>query len=123
MKRKPLSTPSSPSRDRKAQCTCLTPEQFAHLHRYQYSSHSRPDLSKSTSLLGRKIQRRKKYWRPFFLMQKQIRLFFSFVKPSLNFPYYDVTQYLLSLSLFSLDYPSILSIELINLRLCRCFIM
>ena len=29
------------------QCTCMTPEQFAHLHRYQYSQgSSRPDLSK-----------------------------------------------------------------------------
>merc|ERR1719195_2254685 len=47
VKRKPLSTPSSPSRDRKAQCTCMTPDQFAHLHRYQYSSQSRPDLRSS----------------------------------------------------------------------------
>ena len=31
------------------QCTCMTPEQFAHLHRYQYSQgSSRPDLSKYT---------------------------------------------------------------------------
>merc|ERR1712128_410419 len=44
VKRKPMSTPSSPTRDRKVQCTCMTPEQFAHLHRYQYASSSRPDL-------------------------------------------------------------------------------
>jgi len=45
VKRKPMSTPNSPTRDRKVQCTCMTPEQFAHLHRYQYSQgSSRPDL-------------------------------------------------------------------------------
>ena len=61
-----MSTPSSPTRDRlvpnsltfhflsfdhfrKVQCTCMTPEQFAHLHRYQYASTSRPDLSKFIS--------------------------------------------------------------------------
>eukprot|EP00090_Calanus_glacialis_P043180 TRINITY_DN7639_c0_g1_i3.p1 TRINITY_DN7639_c0_g1~~TRINITY_DN7639_c0_g1_i3.p1 ORF type:complete len:785 (+),score=88.81 TRINITY_DN7639_c0_g1_i3:95-2449(+) len=48
VKRKPMSTPSSPTRDRKVQCTCMTPEQFAHLHRYQYSSTSRPDLRSGT---------------------------------------------------------------------------
>lgn len=33
----------------KVQCTCMTPEQFAHLHRYQYSQgSSRPDLRSGT---------------------------------------------------------------------------
>ena len=31
VKRKPLSTPASPSRAREPQCTCMTPEQYARL--------------------------------------------------------------------------------------------
>ncbi|XP_023339770.1 uncharacterized protein LOC111710006 [Eurytemora carolleeae] len=48
-KRKPMSTstPSSPTRDRKVQCTCMTPEQFAHLHRYQHAN-SKSDLRSSS---------------------------------------------------------------------------
>lgn len=30
-KRKPLSTPASPSRAREPQCTCMTPEQYARI--------------------------------------------------------------------------------------------
>ncbi|CAB3364790.1 Hypothetical predicted protein [Cloeon dipterum] len=52
-KRKPLSTPASPSRSREPQCTCMTPEQYARLRaqdpRYRSSTLPRAQSVRSAS--------------------------------------------------------------------------
>nr|XP_040575914.1 protein still life, isoform SIF type 1-like isoform X14 [Lepeophtheirus salmonis] len=67
------STPSSPTRGRKVpQCTCMSAEQFEHLHRYQYASSMReqdlhdlgPGLNPQSTYLKRKNRSRTMPSRP-----------------------------------------------------------